>query len=311
MTQSSTTRSLYRFLPGHVVSPHGAGTERESLEVPYVLQSFSFTLGGTTPVVAGDYTIRVVTPVNGTVDLVVAATGAQTFTQFAAAVAVAGAADPVLGGQFYWSSAVGVVTAVNKSASTSIATPTTIVPGATSLTPAVVTAQSAPMLPMGRFYTYGTPQAILAITGTPRGRRIGALPTAATTLATLRGVLGRPVNQTELAADFNDASVNNVDAYRAGQMAFGVQRGEVCVVVDPASPTMTDSLTQEVHVVIAAGVYSLIGSVAGAAGGGGETIRIDNAPTGNLLGRVEGTEETFVLGGVSSRCVMLKVNRTN
>ena len=311
MTQSTTTRSLYRLLPGHVVTPHGAGLERESLEVPYVLQSFSFTLGGTTPVVAGDYTIRVRTPVNGPADLAVTAAGPRTFTQGAGAAVVSGGADPALGGQFYWSSAVGVITAINKSANVSIATPTPLAPGATSLTPAVVTAQSAPMLPMGRFYTYGTPQAILAITGTPRGRRIGALPTAATTLATLRGVLGRPVNQTELAADFNDASVNNVDAYRAGQMAFGVQRGEVCVVVDPASPTMTDSLTQEVHVVIAAGVYSLIGSVAGAAGGGGETIRIDNAPTGNLLGRVEGTEETFVLGGVSSRCVMLKVNRTN
>jgi len=93
-------------------------------------------------------------------------------------------------------------------------------------------------------------------------------------------------------------------------MAFGVQRGEVCVVVDPASPTMTDALDQQVHVVIAAGAYSLIGAVAGVADGG-NTIRIDNAPTGNLLGRVEGTEETLRLGTVSSRCVMLKVNRTN
>ena len=310
MTQFNTTRSLYRYLPGHVVTPHGAGLERESLEVPYTLQSFTFTLGGTTPVVAGDYTIRVVTPVDGTIDLVVTATGAQTFTQFAAAVVVAGQADPNLGGLFYWSSAAGVITVVAKSANVSIATPTTIVPGATTLTAALLTAQGAPLLPMGRFYVYAAPQAILSVTGTPRGRRIAALPTATTTIALLRGVLARPLNQTELAPDFNDASAANVDAYRPGQMAFGAMRGEVCVVVDPASPTMTDALDQQVHVVIAAGAYSLIGSVAGAADGG-NTIRIDNAPTGNLLGRVEGTEETFSLGGVSSRCVMLKVNRTN
>lgn len=310
MTQSTTTRSLYRYLPGHVFSPNGAGLERESLEVPYVLQSFTFTLGGTTPVVAGDYTISVVTPVDGTIVLTVTAAGTETFTQFAAAIVVAAQADANLGGLFNWTSAVGVVTAILKSAVTSIATPTTGVPGATSLTAALLSAASAPLLPMGRFYIYAAAQTPLAITGTPRGRRVAALPAASTTIATLRGVLGRPVNQTELAADFNDGLAANVDAYRPGQMAFGVQRGEVCVVVDPASPTMTDALDQQVHVVIAAGAYSLIGSVAGVADGG-NTIRIDNAPTGNLLGRVEGTEETLRLGTVSSRCVMLKVNRTN
>jgi hypothetical protein len=311
VTQSLTTRSISRYLPGHVFTPQGAGLERESLEVPYVLQSFTFSVSAApNPVTVGDYEIVVVTPVDGTITLTVTAAGTETPAEFAALIAVAAAADPNLGQLANWSAAALVVTMVLKSANISIATPTTSVPGATTLTPAVLTAQGAPLLPMGRFYVYGVPQAILAITGTPRGRRIAALPTAATTLATLRGVLGRPHNQTELAGDFNDGSAANVDAYRAGQMAFGVQRGEVCVVVDPASPTMTDALDQQVHVVIAAGTYSLIGSVAGAADGG-NTIRIDNAPTGNLLGRVEMVEETYRLGNVSSRCVLLKVNRTN
>lgn len=311
MTQFTTTRSLSRLLPGHVVTPKGAGNEPESLEVPYTLQSFTFTLSGSpNPVTAGDYDIVVQTPVDGTITATVVAAGTETPTQFAAAIAAQLAANPNLGNLFYWTSSGLVVTAVARSASISIATPTTVVPGATTLTPAPLFAAGAPMLPMGRFYIYGNVQVPLAITGTPRGRRIAALPTSSTTLAQLRGVVARPVNQTELAADFMDGTAANVDAYRAGQMAFGAMRGEVCVVVDPASPTMTDALDQQVHVVIAAGAYTVIGAVAGVADGG-NTIRVDNAPTGNLLARATAVEDTFRIGGASSRCVLLKVNRTN
>ena len=81
-------------------------------------------------------------------------------------------------------------------------------------------------------------------------------------------------------------------------------------VVDPASGTMTPA--GEVHVVIAAGAYSVIGAVANAADGG-NTIRIDNAPTGVILGRVpvDGFEETLAIGNYSVRQVKLKVNRGN
>ena len=89
-----------------------------------------------------------------------------------------------------------------------------------------------------------------------------------------------------------------------------VRRGEVVAVVDPASATMTPG--GQVHVVIAAGAYSVIGSVASAADGG-NTIRIDNAPTGVILGRVpvDGYEETLSIGAYSVRQVKLKVNRGN
>lgn len=310
MTQINTTRSIGRYLPGHVFTPKGAGNEPESLEVPYTLQSFTFTVAGTEPVVAGDYEIEVVTPADGTIVLTVTADGTETHDAFATAIAAAGAADPVLGGLFYWSAAGDVVTAVAKSNRTSIAEPTTTVPGATTLTADTLTPPGAPRLPMGRFFIYAAPQAILAVTGTPRGRHIAALPNAATTIATLRGVVARPRNQTELSANFDDGAPGTEDAYRAGQMAFGLDRGEICVVVDPASATITDALDQQVHVVIAAGAYSVIGSVAAAADGA-NTIRVDNAPAGNILARATMTEETYSLGGTTSRCVLLKVNRTN
>ena len=68
------------------------------------------------------------------------------------------------------------------------------------------------------------------------------------------------MSQTELSATFNDSLTN--DAYPAGSPAPGLNRGEVVAVVDPASGTMTPA--GEVHVVIAAGAYSVIGAVANA-----------------------------------------------
>lgn len=309
MTQFVTTRSLFRMLPGHVSTPEGAGREPESLEVPRIVQSFTFTVSAApNPVTAGDYDMIFVTPQDGTITVTYTATGAETPAQLATALAAAATADPNVGGLFYFTAASLVVTAVAKSANLSIATPTTAVPGATTLTPALLTAASAPSLRMGLFYVYGTPQANLAVTGTPRGRPIAALPSGSTVLADLRGVIAHPLNQTQLSATFQDAVTP--DAYTAGQVAWGLLRGEVDVVVDPASPTMAFSATQEVHVVIAAGAYSVIGAVAGAADVG-NTIRIDNAPAGNILGRVTAVEETLSLGASTSRCVRLKVNRTN
>lgn len=307
MTQSATTRSIFRMLPGHVYTPDGSGREPESLEVPYTLQSFTFTVSAAPdPVTAGDYEMIFVTPVDGTITVTYTASGAETPAELAAALAAAGTADPNVGGLFYFSANGLVVTAVAKSANLSIATPTTTVPGATTLTPALLTPAGAPSLRMGLWYVYGTAQANLAITGTPRGRPLAALPGAATTIDLLRGVIARPANQTQLSATFQDASTP--DAYPAGQIAFGLNRGQICTMVDPASATMTEN--GQIHVVIAAGVYSVIGAVAAVADGA-NTIRVDNAPAGNILARVTAVEETLFLGGATSRCVLLKVNRTN
>ncbi len=59
MTQTTTTRSLYRTLPGAIVTSSGAGTEPESIAAPFNVQQFTFTFGGTDPLVAGDYIVVV------------------------------------------------------------------------------------------------------------------------------------------------------------------------------------------------------------------------------------------------------------
>src|SRR5690606_28939072 len=121
-------------------------------------------------------------------------------------------------------------------------------------------AAAAPSIQMGLFYTYGSIQAPLAISGTPRDDNPAALPTGSTAIADLRGVVGRVVNQTTLAPDFN--SLATPDTYPAGQIWPGILRGQVVARVDPASATMTAG--GQVHVVIAAGTYSVIGAVAAA-----------------------------------------------
>ena len=308
MTQTATNRSLYRMLPGLMVTPSGAGTEPESICSPYNVQQFTFTFGGVDPLVAGDYTITWVTPLNGSIVTTATSSGATTFAQ--AAVLMAAAINQAVGvdSLFYATASGAVVTAYAKSANTNIATPVTAVPGADTLTAAQSVAPSAPSLRMGLFYVYSDLATPYAITGTPRGANIAALPDANTVIADLRGVVARAVSQTELSATFNDSLTN--DAYPAGSVAPGLNRGEIVVVVDPASGTMTPG--GEVHVVIAAGVYSVIGSVANAADGG-NTIRIDNAPTGVILGRVpvDGYEETLAIGAYSVRQVKLKLNRGN
>lgn len=308
MTQTATNRSLYRMLPGLMVTPSGAGTEPESICSPYNVQQFTFTFGGTDPLVAGEYTITWITPLNGTIVTTATSTGATTFAQ--AAVLMAAAINSAVGidSLFYATASGAVVTAYAKSANTNIATPVTADPGADTFVAAQSVAPSAPSLRMGLFYVYSDLATPYAITGTPRGANIAALPDSGTVIADLRGVVARAVSQTELSATFNDSLTN--DAYPAGSLAPGLNRGEVVAIVDPASGTMTPG--GEVHVVIAAGTYSVIGAVANAADGG-NTIRIDNAPTGVILGRVpvDGFEETLAIGAYSVRQVKLKVNRGN
>ena len=310
MTQTVTNRSLYRMLPGLMVTPSGPGTEPESICAPYNVQQFTFTFaGGAEPMAAGAYTATFVTPLNGSVVVSITATGVETYAQ--GATAFAAALNQTIGvDSLYYATASGpVVTAYAKSPNTDLALPVTAVPGADTLTASESVAPSAPSLRMGLFYVYSDLSTPFAITGTPRGANIAALPDSGTVIADLRGVVARAVSQTELSATFNDALTN--DAYPAGSPAPGLNRGEVVAVVDPASATMTPG--GEVHVVIAAGAYSVIGSVAAAAGGAGETIRIDNAPTGVILGRVpvDGFEETLAIGNYSVRQVKLKVNRGN
>jgi hypothetical protein len=310
MTQTTTNRSLYRMLPGHVVMPSGSGNEPESIVAPYNVQQFTFTFGGTDPLVAGAYTATFVTPLNGSIVATATSTGATTYAQAAVLLAASINTSIGLDSLFFATASGAVVTAYAKSPNTDIATPVTAVPGADTLTAAESVAPSAPGLRMGLWYIYSEAAATpYAITGTPRGCNVAALPNASTTIADLRGVVARETSSTEMSPTFNDA--NTFDAYVAGQVAPGLNRGLICAVVDPASGTMTPG--GEVHVVIAAGTYSVIGAVASAAGAGAETLRVDNAPTGNILARVpvNGHEETMNFGNYTGRLVELKVNVTN
>lgn len=303
MTQFTTNRSHYRTLPGHIYTPEGPGRETESIYAAFTLQQMTLTVGGTSPVVAGDYTISFATLANGTVVTTITSAGGESHTALATAIAAAITADPVISALYSASSNAAVVTLIAKSGNTSLALPVTGVPGGTTLTPAISVAAGAPSLRMGLWYVYGTATQPYSIIGSPRGARIGALPGGSTVIADLRGVVARPANQTTLAADFIDSAP---DAFRAGQVGFGALRAEVCAVVDPASTALT--IGSQVHVVIAAGTYSVLGAVAAAADGG-NTIRMDN--TVPVRARVVAPEETFVMGSYSGRHVLLQVNQTN
>lgn len=303
MTQQITNRSHYRTLPGAVYTPEGAGRETESLVAPFTLEQLTFTIAGANPIDAGDYEFRFVGPLGAftiTVTL-----GAVTPTAAAVTIAAALNADPQSSYYFLWTSALGVVTGVARSGQTSFPLPTTTTNGGTTNTAAISVASAQNALRMGLWYVYGTPQVVGSFTGTPRGARLAALPSGSTTIPLLRGVIGRVVNQTTLANDFIDGVSN--DSYRAGQVFFGALRAEVCTVVDPASAAMT--VDGQVHVVIAAGVYSVIGAVAAVADGG-NTLRIDNT-SGVVRGRVTAVEETLQMANYSARIVVLEVNQTN
>lgn len=310
MTQYATFRSMFRTLPGHMYSPPQE-RETESLCSPFVAQQLTITLAGADPF-AAEATLTIVFPGPDGLDITVGPITIPDTSTLEEAAAIVAAAWPSFAGGFLYtaSSAGAVVTLVAKSSATSIPAASfveTFSDAHTAVTAQSVASASA-SLAMGLFYRYLTPANPLAIIGTPRGCRPAALPNGSSVIADLAGVIARAANQTTLSADFID--YNTFDAYPAGQIWPGLKRGEVCVRVDPASPTMTDSLTQQVHVIIATGAYTLIGGVAGVADGG-NTIRVDNAPTGNILARTTAREETFqAFRGYSGRCVPLRVNRT-
>lgn len=310
MTQVNTKRFLFDVAPGMIYTSAGAGRyEVESMCSPFTLQQFTLVFGGASPLAAGDYVTSFVIPGTGTIDITVNSDGSKTFA--AATVELAGAieADPNLSPLFTVSdNGSTTVTLIARSANLDLDTPTTSVPGADTLTATETVAPAAPSLEMGLWYQYASVVQPLAISGTPRGATPGALPTGSTAIADLRGVIARVTNQTTLAADFNSLATN--DAYPAGQIWPGLNRGWIATRVDPASAAIT--VGGQVHVVIAAGAYSKIGAIA-AVGDGGNTIRIDNAPTGNILGRCVIQEQTLQVFGTTTtgRYAGLMVNRTN
>ncbi len=306
MTQISTTRSMFRLLPGHVATSTGPGTETESIVSPYTLQQMTFVFGGVSPLAAGDYTVPFVTPANGTLTITINSDGTKTFAAATVELSAAINATEGLSSLFKATSdGATTTTIIARSANTSLTLPVTTVPGADTLTATISVAAAAPSLRMGVFYVFGTPTFTGAITNTPRGCRLAALPTGSTVVADLRGIVARPQNQTTLSSTYNDSTTP--DAYPAGSPGFGLLRGEVDVVVDPASGTINE-FTDPIYVVIAAGTHSVIGSVTDTADGG-NTLRLDN--TTPVRARVTGFEETYAFGSWSSRCVRLRVNQTN
>ncbi len=312
MTQTSTFRFQFRSAPGQIVTPIGGPRETESMYSPYAMQQITLTVTGASPF-AAEVTVEIVFPLqdgsglSGTVGPVTIALG-QTATQAAATIAAAWNAEPQAYQLYTATSNLAVITLVARSYNVSI--PAASIVGTFSDDPthtlpaAETVAAGAPSIVMGRFYQYGTIAQPLAIGGTPRDCK-PATTAAGATITTLRGVVGREANSTMLALP-NLQSVP--DAYPAGQPWPGLLRGQVYAQVDPASATMTEG--GQVHVVVAAGVYSQIGSVAAAADGG-NTIRIDNAPAGNVLAAVVSVEENLQPFTTSSgRFVLLKLNRT-
>lgn len=312
MPQRSTFRSLFRTLPGYMYSPPQE-RDTESLCTPYVAQQLEIVIAGADPFVA-DATLTIVFPGPDGLDITVGPIDVPNTSTLAEAADIIAAAWPSYGGGFLYtatSDGVDTITLVAKSEGTSIAATDFVETWSDAHT--AVTSQTVPSsaasLEMGLFYTYLEPANPLSIIGTPRGCRVAALPTIASAIADLAGVIAREPNSTTLSATFNDSAT--FDAYPPGRLWPGLKRGEVAVRVDPASPTMTDSLTQQVHVVKAVGAYSVIGSVAGAADGA-NTVRVDNAPTGNILARAWAREESFVpFSGFTGRFIPLRLSRTN
>jgi hypothetical protein len=318
MSQTATRRYYFRTAPGAIRSSHGADPyESETMASPFVLQQLTITVAGVDPFAAGTtYTLTFPAQDGSgdtiTVGPVTIALG-QTLAQAAATIAAAINANVDASALYVASANAAIVTLIARSANTSIAAASFTSTFADAHTGAVAqsVAASAPSLEMGLFYIYSASSGFgPGLTATPRGCRLGALPNSGTVIADLRGVIGRVVNQTTLAANFNSNGVgSSADAYPAGQTWPGLLRGTICARVDPASTSM--DIGGEVHVVIAAGAYSVIGAVAAAADGV-NTIRIDNAPTGNILGRIVEIEEDLTpFTRSSGRYVPLKVNRTN
>lgn len=311
MTQTSTIRYHYRTAPGLIMSPVGE-RETESMCSPHVLQQIDLVIAGADPFAAAATFTYAFPAQDGTGDTITVTTVIALGTTLADAadqIAAAFNATP-RAGQLYVAASDGVdtITLVARSANISIAAASFVdaFTDAHTATTTQTVAAAAPSLGLGLFYVYdaiGTS----TITGTPRGARPAALPTSATTVADLRGVIGRVVNQTTLPANFLDNG-STPDAYPAGQVWPGLLRGLVCARVDPASATITQG--GALHVVIAAGAYSVIGSVAAVADGA-NTIQINTAPAGNIMARAEAVEENLrPFTQSSGRFVPLKINRT-
>ena len=314
--QTTTTRFLFRSAPGHVITQPGiSGHEPESMISPFVLQQLELVIAGADPF-AAPATLTVEFPAQdgtgNTITVSVLIAAATTLADATDQIAAAFAATPQAAGLFSAASdSVDTITLIARSANTSIpaASFTATWSDAHTATVSQTVAAAAPSLEMGLFYTYSTSLGFgPGLTGTPRGTRIAALPSATTVIGDLRGVVSRVPNQTTLSADFMSLKAGP-DAYPAGQVWPGLTRGEVWVRVDPASLAM--DIGSQIHVVIAAGAFSVIGSVASVSDAP-NTIRIDNAPAGNILGRVTGPEENLQPFAVSAgRYVSIRVNNTN
>lgn len=307
MTIFATKRHMPRCLPGHIITPEGSGREPETIAIPHVMQVLSLAFGGTAPLVAGNYTTTFATPQAGSVAITINSDGTKTFAAATLELAAAIAAQGNLGTlAIVTNNGTTTTTLTARSSTVSLALPVVSVPGATTLTPLIVRAASSPTLRIGLFYTYGLLSnfgPVGAVMGGPRGVRIGTLPTSTTTVAQLRGVVARTYNQTSPASNATvDAGLPN--AYRAGSIGYGCLRGEVGVVVDPNSATITD-LQSEIHVVIVAGAYTTVGAIASVADGV-NTLRLDSV----ARARMTMMEETVTFGQNIVRCAVIKVNQT-
>jgi hypothetical protein len=312
VTQYATRRHLPLGLPGHIITPsESPGREPESLCMPYVLQELTFTLAGAPdPLVAdGDFTISIPAPWGA---VVVKAEG-KTGDTLAVIAAKLQASWVAVAGNLYTASTPALVTTVQaKSFDLNIAPGafTIAAPAGYTITPAQTVAAAAPNIRMGVFCKYGSLTPVGAVIGTPYQGRTAALLTVDTPIEQIRGVVAREVNSTELSPVFLDGI--NPDQYPPAHYFPVLNRGEIFTVVDPASPAgaFVVGASTPIYVVRASGAYSIVGAVASAADGL-NTLRIDNAPTGNILARVTVGEFTYSLGSYTVRLVGLKVNVTN
>ena len=307
MTQYATPRSMSRTIPGHILTPEGPGRETESIVVPHVMQTITLTFGGASPLAAGNYVTTFITPNFGTIAITLNSDGTKTFAAGTVELDSLIEANGDLANMFsVTNNGTTTATLTARAATTSIAVPITVVPGADTLTAAQSVAASSASLRLGVFYVHGTTTSLGVIINTPRGCRIGVLPTIATVVGDLRGIVARTANQSTPTSN-DPATAGNPDTYRAGQVGYGCLRGTACVVVDPASATIS-ALTDPIFVVIAAGAFSIVGSVTSSADGA-NTIQLNN--TTPVRARVVAREETISFGANTGRCVVLKVNQTN
>lgn len=158
---------------------------------------------------------------------------------------------------------------------------------------------------MGVLYAFGALQTGKGgVTPTPRGARPARPLQAGDTVDDIRGMIAREVNSQTLSPTFNDGT--QPDQYSPGHEPPGLLRGYGDAVVDPASGPLTQE--SDVYAVLAAGTYSVIGSVADAADGA-NTVLISGGA--NPLARVHALSQDLQVGSLSMRTVRLKLNRTN